>query len=87
MFDFTGKTVVVTGGAKGIGFGIVERFIEAGANVVIADIADDVGEAKAKKLGQRCAYVHCDISLEKDVVVLVKKIVDTFNYCRFLFVV
>lgn len=34
-FDFTGKNVVVTGGARGIGRRIVERFFEAGANVAL----------------------------------------------------
>ena len=33
--DFTGKTVVVTGGGKGVGKGISERFLQQGANVVI----------------------------------------------------
>ena len=32
------KTAIVTGGASGFGKGIVEKFIEEGANVVIADI-------------------------------------------------
>ncbi|NRB41466.1 MAG: SDR family oxidoreductase, partial [Pseudomonadales bacterium] len=35
QLDFTGKTVVVTGGGKGVGKGISERFLEQGANVVI----------------------------------------------------
>ncbi len=34
LLDFTGRTVVVTGGAGGLGVGIVDRFVEAGATVV-----------------------------------------------------
>jgi 2-deoxy-D-gluconate 3-dehydrogenase len=37
-FDLSGKNAVVTGGAMGIGHGIVTRFVEAGANVVVADL-------------------------------------------------
>ena len=35
MTDFSGKTVIVTGGGKGVGFGISQAFLKAGANVVI----------------------------------------------------
>ena len=34
-FDFTGRTVIVTGGTKGVGRGITERFLAAGADVII----------------------------------------------------
>ena len=37
-FDLSGKNAVVTGGAMGIGHGIVTRLVEAGANVVVADL-------------------------------------------------
>lgn len=77
LFDFTGKTAVITGGAKGIGFGIVQRFAEAGANVVIADIDDKIGEAKAKKLNG--LYVHTDVSLEDEVKNLVEKTIEKFG--------
>lgn len=36
-FDIAGRSAVVTGGAMGIGAGIVRRFTEAGANVIVAD--------------------------------------------------
>ena len=38
MFDFKNKSVIVTGGARGIGHAIVQAFAEAGAKVVIADL-------------------------------------------------
>ncbi|MGX1126412.1 NAD(P)-dependent dehydrogenase (short-subunit alcohol dehydrogenase family) [Pseudomonas sp. HLS-6 TE3448] len=37
-FDFSGQTVLVTGGAQGIGRSIVEGFAASGAKVLIADL-------------------------------------------------
>jgi 3-oxoacyl-[acyl-carrier protein] reductase len=36
-FDFTGRTIIVTGGARGIGAGLVACFHDAGAHVVLVD--------------------------------------------------
>ena len=47
LIDLSGRTAIVTGAAMGIGQAIARRLHEAGANVVIADLADaaeDVAE-------------------------------------------
>ena len=46
LLGLAGKTALVTGGAAGIGLGIAARLVEAGADVVIADI-DPVAAKKA----------------------------------------
>ena len=45
--ELAGKVAIVTGGASGLGRGMVERFVAEGARVVIADVDADGGEALA----------------------------------------
>ncbi|OJZ68983.1 3-hydroxyacyl-CoA dehydrogenase [Mycobacterium paraffinicum] len=59
--SFAGRAVVVTGGAGGLGEATVRRLHQAGAAVVIADLADDKGKALAADLGTSAAYVHTDV--------------------------
>ncbi|WJD72283.1 SDR family oxidoreductase [Pseudomonas asiatica] len=49
-FDYSAKTVLVTGGAQGIGRGIVEAFARAGAHVLIADLRLQAAQALANEL-------------------------------------
>jgi 2-deoxy-D-gluconate 3-dehydrogenase len=49
-FSLKGKNAAVTGGAMGIGRGIVERLAEAGANVLIADMNGEAAAATAKEV-------------------------------------
>src|SRR3989344_2317002 len=79
FFDFKNKTVVVTGGAMGIGLGIVKRFYDLGANVVIADIDEQAGNAQAEELGSRALFVSCDVSDEKSVKNLVNEATKHFG--------
>ena len=50
-FDFAGQTVVVTGGAGGIGREICAAFAEHGAHVVVADLDGDAAAAVAASAG------------------------------------
>src|SRR5947209_19380139 len=60
----TGRTVLVTGGTKGIGKGIAGVFARAGANVVVTGRDAATGEAAAQELGAR--YVQADVAAEAD---------------------
>jgi 2-dehydro-3-deoxy-D-gluconate 5-dehydrogenase len=66
-FDLTGINAVVTGGAMGIGLGIVECFLEAGANVLIADLDEQAARAAAEKLVRgpgKAAWIAVDVAAE-----------------------
>ena len=56
MFDLTGKKAIVTGGASGLGRGLVEGLHEAGAEVAIIDINDQI-DAIANEIGKSGARV------------------------------
>ncbi len=60
----TGKVALVTGGARGIGRAIVEKLIDNGCKVVIADVLDDAGKQTVTELSGRgdVAFVHCDVT-------------------------
>lgn len=49
-FDLSDKAAIVTGGAMGIGFGIVNRFVEAGANVLVGDLDSELASSKCADL-------------------------------------
>ncbi|MDP2638478.1 MAG: SDR family NAD(P)-dependent oxidoreductase [Candidatus Levybacteria bacterium] len=81
LLNLKGKTAIVTG-AVGIGFGIVYRLSEAGANVVIASRDLKKAEESAQKLvekGWSAKGLKCDVSLEEDVKKTVEDTVSAFG--------
>ena len=64
-----GKTVLITGGAQGIGAAIARAFAVAGASVVIGDISDAVGRALQAEIAAAAGeslHVHLDVTSEAD---------------------
>ncbi|XP_016439927.1 (+)-borneol dehydrogenase 2-like [Nicotiana tabacum] len=63
-----GRVALVTGGASGIGEGIVRLFHKHGAKVCIADIQDKLGQRVCESLGDdQSAFIHCDVTAEADI--------------------
>ena len=63
-YDFSNKTVLITGGARGQGAAEARMFAAAGARVVIGDLVDDEGQALAREIGSACAFHHLDVTSE-----------------------
>lgn len=67
MTDFSGKTVIVTGGGKGVGFGISQAFLKAGANVVICGRRQpDTLPTATTAAGEKTAlFISADVRIEE----------------------
>ena len=80
MADLSGKVAIITGAASGIGAAGVEVFVEAGAQVVAADLQDDKGAALVQRFGaDKVAYQHCDVTDMASLEALMQSAVDNFG--------
>lgn len=64
MDRVSGKTVIVTGGARGMGAAFARRLVSEGASVVVADVLVDEGKAVAAELGDHAVFCALDVTDE-----------------------
>lgn len=62
MGKLSGKIAIITGGANGIGRAFCERYVEEGAQVIVADIDHEGAQAVAKALGPNAYGLHLDVT-------------------------
>ncbi len=61
------RTFLITGGGSGLGAATAQAIINAGGNVVLADVNAVQGEAFARQLGAKARFVKTDVTSESDV--------------------
>lgn len=79
-----GKTAIITGGASGLGEAAVLKLHAAGANVVIADLNEENGNALATKLGDKALFVKCNVTSTDEVKATVNAAVEKFGALHIL---
>lgn len=66
QYEIGNKTVLVTGGANGIGEALVYELVKKGSNVVFLDIDAKKGKQIEKKLSGKAVFVEADITKDAD---------------------
>ena len=73
------KTILITGGAKGIGYAIARQFVGEGANVVIADVDEAAGANCVAEFGTQAIFVKTDVSKTAEVLSLAAAALKAFG--------
>ena len=76
--DMSGKVVIVTGAARGVGRGIVDRFLEYGADVIVCDIKGP--DAPIAAGGREALYLDADITDVDQIDKVVRLATDRFGH-------
>lgn len=84
--DFQNKVAIVTGGSFGIGRSAAIAFAKRGAKVMVADCVEDNETINLIKLfGGEAIFFKCDVSVEKDVRLMVEQTINSFGRLDFAF--
>lgn len=82
LFDISGKKVLVTGGARGIGKTLATAFAQSGADIALADINYEGAAKTAEELRQynvQTMAVEVDVTKKDQVEHMTQKVLDTFS--------
>ncbi len=79
MADLTNKVAIVSGGATMIGWKTAEALRDAGAKVVLADIAEEAGEQAAEKLGPDVIFQRTNITDDEQIDTCIAATVERFG--------
>jgi gluconate 5-dehydrogenase len=74
IYSLSGKRVLITGGATGLGFAMAQAFIRQGALVVISGRRKNLLEKACLELGENCSYFQNDLAKLKEIPAFVEKI-------------
>ncbi len=81
--DFNGKVALITGGARGIGKAIAEKFASLGATVAVADLNLDQAQSTAQELqdryGRPTTAVQVNVSEHENARQMVEQVIQTFG--------
>ncbi len=83
MLDFSGKTVLITGGSRGIGAATVRAFASRGANVAFNYNknyrAADTLKQECERFEGEIFFMECDVSVYTEVELFLTKTIDKFE--------
>ncbi|GAA4116988.1 3-oxoacyl-ACP reductase FabG [Nocardioides fonticola] len=79
MGRFDGRVAVITGAARGIGFGTAKRFAEEGASVAIIDLDEDAAASAAADLPGSAVGIGCDVSDAASVDAAIARVVESLG--------